>query len=113
MNTEIIGRESLIGVTAPVHIKWNVLGGVQVGTRRASLAGGNMEDFRLISILLILVSLGGCASSLRCGTDGDSSYVDVVNIREIPSAGRYYAELCSFAYEAPPKAEITILEEAL
>lgn len=53
---------------------------------------------KIIGIFIVLL-LSGCASSLRCGTDGDSSYVDVVNIREIPSAGRYYAELCSFAYE--------------
>lgn len=50
-------------------------------------------------LVIILLTMGGCASSLRCGTDGDSSYVDLINVRDIPSSGRYYAELCGFSYE--------------
>lgn len=75
------------------------------------------EVFRTSLIVVLVATLSGCVGSLRCGTDGDSSYVDVINIREIPSAGRYYAELCSFAYqqEADTRdiATIEILENAL
>ncbi len=53
---------------------------------------------KTIVLFLFIFTLTGCASSLRCGTDGDSSYVDVINVRDIPQVGRYYAELCGFNY---------------
>lgn len=47
----------------------------------------------------------GCASSLRCGTDGDASYVDLINVRDVPVNGRHYAALCGFAYEVEKDGE--------
>ena len=48
-----------------------------------------------------LCALSGCSlSTLRCGTDGDSSFVDLVNVpQDISSQSRYLGELCGFAYE--------------
>ena len=56
-----------------------------------------------VSILFILC-LSGCgaisATSLRCGTDGDDSYVELVSApQNVGSNGRVIAEICSFAYE--------------
>ena len=54
-------------------------------------------------VLLVLLTLfAGCtATSLRCGTDGESSFVDLINVpQDISSQSRYFAELCSFPYEA-------------
>ena len=40
------------------------------------------------------------ATTLRCGTDGDSSYVEVVSAPQSISANtRALSELCAFAYE--------------
>lgn len=52
----------------------------------------------------LILSLTGCgaisATSLRCGTDGDTSYVEVVSAPQSLSQNtRSLAELCSFAYE--------------
>ena len=48
--------------------------------------------------------LSGCgaisATTMRCGTDGDSSYVEVVSApQSIAGATRALSELCGFAYE--------------
>lgn len=56
--------------------------------------------FCVISVLL----LSGCgalsATSLRCGTDGDTSYVEVASAPQSLSQNtRALAELCAFAYE--------------
>ena len=49
----------------------------------------------------VAVMLSGCsATSLRCGTDGESSYVHLDNFDEIAISGRYYAEVCAFNYQA-------------
>ena len=55
---------------------------------------------------LSLALLSGCsATSLRCGTDGESSFVDLVNVpQDISSQSRYFAELCAFAYEGDNNA---------
>ncbi len=60
--------------------------------------------------LLAAILLTGCSvSSLRCGTDGDSSFVDLTNIpQDISSQSRYFGELCGFAYE---KVELNIIGE--
>ncbi len=66
-----------------------------------------MTDYTLETwkLILALAALGaiisGCSvSSLRCGTDGDSSFVDLTNIpQDISSQSRYFGELCGFAYE--------------
>lgn len=71
---------------------------------------------RLGGMGLILALLGGCSlSSLRCGTDGESSYVDLTNVpQDMSSSSRYYAELCSFAYvDDELVAKLTIIEGAL
>jgi len=54
---------------------------------------------------LSLALLGGCsATSLRCGTDGDSSFAELYNIpRDLSQNVREYKELCGFAYEQQEK----------
>lgn len=61
----------------------------------------NVFALKCISFIALLALLGGCsATSLRCGTDGESSFVDLVNVpQDISSQSRYFAELCGFAYE--------------
>ena len=54
--------------------------------------------------LLVMSILSGCgalsATSLRCGTDGDTSYVEVVSAPQSLSQNtRALSELCAFAYE--------------
>ena len=48
--------------------------------------------------------LSGCgafsATTMRCGTDGDSSYVEIVSApQSIASNTRALSDLCGFAYE--------------
>lgn len=59
--------------------------------------------WKKITLLALLAPLAACsATSLRCGTDGDSSFVDLVNLpQDISSQSRYFAELCSFSYDQP------------
>ena len=76
---------------APASARWYT-------DARAIPALGGMK-MKIVVIILLLISVSGCTSTLRCGTDGDSSYVDLINVREIPTHGRHYAELCGFAYE--------------
>ena len=57
-----------------------------------------------ISLMLLALCLSGCgamsATTMRCGTDGDSSYVEIVSApQSIASATRALSELCGFAYE--------------
>lgn len=61
------------------------------------LSGGAMKLIFLFSVLFVT----GCsASSLRCATDGDSSYVELYNIPQNVSQNiRAYQEVCAFAYE--------------
>lgn len=52
----------------------------------------------------LILSLTGCAAmsatSLRCGTDGDTSYVEVVSAPQSLSQNtRALSELCAFAYQ--------------
>ena len=59
---------------------------------------------RTIILLVALFGLSGCgalsATSLRCGTDGDTSYVEVVSApQSIANNTRALSELCGFAYE--------------
>ena len=60
--------------------------------------------YKKVMLVLSLAMLGGCsATSLRCGVDGESSFVDLVNVpQDISSQSRYFAELCAFAYEGNP-----------
>lgn len=56
---------------------------------------------QILIIFLMAVFVGGCsATSLRCATEGDSSYVELYNIPQNFSQNvRAYAEVCAFAYE--------------
>jgi uncharacterized protein YceK len=63
---------------------------------------------KLTIALAILSMLSGCgaisATTLRCGTDGESSYVEVVSAPQSISANtRALSELCAFAYEGAPE----------
>lgn len=56
------------------------------------------------------LSLAGCgafsATTLRCGTDGASSYVEVASAPQALSSNvRALSELCAFAYEENDNAE--------
>ena len=55
----------------------------------------------MITLALSTALLSGCsATTLRCGTDGESSYVDLVNVpQDISAAVREYKDLCGFTYE--------------
>lgn len=52
-------------------------------------------------IILLSLSLGACSvTNLRCGTDGETSYVDLQSApQNIASNTREFVELCGFAYE--------------
>ena len=59
---------------------------------------------KLALLLLFTTVLTGCgafsATTLRCGTDGESSYVEIASApQSIANNTRAYAELCGFAYE--------------
>lgn len=58
----------------------------------------------LLIILAVPLALPGCSSfgatTLRCGVDGESSFVELVNMpQSVSTESRYYADLCGFAYE--------------
>jgi hypothetical protein len=64
-------------------------------------------------ICLSLAMLGGCsATSLRCGVDADSSFVELYNVPQNFSQNiRSYSELCGFAYEGSGEiARLNIIE---
>ena len=55
-------------------------------------------------LTLAVLGLGGCgaisATSLRCGTDGDSSYLELSSAPQNVAANtRAIGEMCAFAYE--------------
>lgn len=59
---------------------------------------------KLFVLILIALGLSGCgtfsATTLRCGTDGDSSYVEIASApQSISSNTRALAELCSFSFQ--------------
>ncbi len=59
-----------------------------------------MKKIQLTLSVLSALVVSCSATSLRCGTDGESSFVDLVNLPQDMSANsRNYAQLCSFAYE--------------
>lgn len=60
--------------------------------------------FRIFFILFFLLALSACgamsATTMRCGMDGDSSYVEVVSApQSISSNTRALADLCAFSFE--------------
>lgn len=59
---------------------------------------------KLIFSIFLLFCLSGCgaisATSLRCGTDGESSYLELASApQNIASSTRAIGEMCAFAYE--------------
>ena len=59
---------------------------------------------RIFISLLAILPLFGCgaisATSLRCGTDGDSSYLELTSAPQNVSANtRAIGEMCAFAYK--------------
>lgn len=63
------------------------------------------KEFSMKTIILLVVAFGvsGCgafsATTIRCGTDGDASYVELVSAPQGVSANtRALSELCAFAY---------------
>ncbi len=60
-----------------------------------------MNTTRLFVVCLVLAMLSGCsATSLRCGVDADSSFVELIGTPQHMSQNtRSFGELCGFAYE--------------
>ena len=61
-----------------------------------------------IIILLLVLFVSGCgaisATSLRCGTDGGDSYLELVSApQNISSNTRAIGEMCAFAYDRESK----------
>lgn len=53
----------------------------------------------LILGVLFLLTMGCSVTSLQCGTDGDSSFVNLTSTPKVLSQNaRNMADLCSFAY---------------
>ncbi len=75
------------------------------------------KDKALVTTLVLILVLAGCsAASLRCGVDGESSFVELAGTPQSMSQNmRAMGELCGFAYEKVDQqlAELTILESAL
>lgn len=70
------------------------------------LSRPNQDVSRMAVRALIIISsalLSACStlsgSSLRCGVDGDSSYVELVKLPQTPVDTRYYAGLCGFLFD--------------
>ena len=66
---------------------------------------------KVIGLTALSLTLTGCgtlsATTLRCGVDADSSYVEIASApQSIASNTRALAQLCGFAYEVQiPRAE--------
>lgn len=61
-------------------------------------------------LLVAILTLTGCsATTLRCGTDGQSSYVELLNLpQDIAGTTRHYKDLCAFNYEGSENAQAKI-----
>jgi hypothetical protein len=70
--------------------------------------------WKLISSGVLLAMLGGCsATSLRCGVDGEGSFVELYNVPQNFSQNvRSYGELCGFAYEKTEPVGVLKIEDA-
>ncbi len=74
------------------------------GVQRAARLGYAKVGGTRFLLALAGLFLTGCsmfsATGLRCGTDGDSSYVEVTSAPQAISQNvRALSELCAFAYE--------------
>ena len=59
---------------------------------------------KYVLLLTSLATLSGCgaisATTLRCGTDGESSYLELVSApQNVAGTTRAIGEMCAFAYE--------------
>ena len=68
------------------------------------------QKSKLLAVIGCMAFISGCgalsATTLRCGTDGDTSYVEVVSAPQaISSNVRALSELCGFAYEGEGNGE--------
>lgn len=59
---------------------------------------------KYILVVLASLSLAGCgaisATTLRCGTDGESSYLELVSApQQVAATARATAQMCGFAYQ--------------
>jgi hypothetical protein len=60
----------------------------------------SIKKFILFPLALVVVLSGCSATSLRCGVDGESSFVELYGAPQHMSQNtRQFAELCGFAYE--------------
>ena len=56
--------------------------------------------FVLFAGLVFMLASGCSVTTLRCSTDGDSSFVELINLpQDIGGQSRHFKELCAFAYE--------------
>ncbi len=55
-------------------------------------------------VILATIALAGCsATTLRCGIQGEDSYVELINVpQDITGQARNFKDLCGFAYEVEP-----------
>lgn len=69
---------------------------------RNEISSGCFKFVLVAALVGIAFIAAGCSvTSLRCGVDGDTSYVDLVNVpQDLASQARYFTDLCGFAYEA-------------
>jgi len=61
--------------------------------------------FKLLILISLILFVAGCsafsATGLRCGTDGDSSYVEITSApQSISQNTRALSDLCGFAFQA-------------
>lgn len=55
---------------------------------------------RFLMVTFLLAVSGCSAQTLRCGTDGESSYVELVNVpQDLTAQVRHYRDLCGFNYQ--------------
>lgn len=62
------------------------------------------RDMKKLLLIIPCLTLSGCgafsATTLRCGTDGDSSYLELVSApQNVSGQTRAIGEMCAFAYE--------------
>ncbi len=55
-------------------------------------------------LCIIAILLTGCsATTLRCGIQGEDSYVELINVpQDVTGQARNFKDLCGFAYELEP-----------
>lgn len=77
-----------------------------MGAEKRADMGLRIKDtiMKYFCVILLSVLFSGCgaisATSLRCGTDGDSSYLELTSAPQNVSANtRAIGEMCAFAYE--------------